>query len=120
MWMPFVKGLEIGGWCRDGLAKPYKMDAPKEFSLSRIVLHPRSREAHSVFGTGALLLCQPSEMVRVGRSCTLVAARKHPTRSEQGRLLLTMHPENWLPDLDSHQDKRFNRPTCYFDTTWQK
>ena len=25
----------------------------------------------------------------------------------------------WLPDLDSHQDKRFNRPPCYFDTTWQ-
>src|ERR1043166_2274393 len=27
--------------------------------------------------------------------------------------------ENWLPDLDSHQDKRFNKPPCYFDTTWQ-
>ena len=26
---------------------------------------------------------------------------------------------NWLPDLDSHQDKRLNRPPCYFDTTWQ-
>ncbi len=22
---------------------------------------------------------------------------------------------NWLPDLDSHQDKRLNRPPCYFD-----
>jgi hypothetical protein len=42
-----------------------------------------------------------------------------PPRSEQGRLLLTIHPENWLPDLDSHQDKRFNRPPCYFDTIWQ-
>ena len=30
-------------------------------------MHPRSPEAHSVFGTGALLLCQPSEMVRVAR-----------------------------------------------------
>ena len=35
------------------------------------------------------------------------------------RLLLTLHPEKWLPDLDSHQDKRLNRPPCYFDTTWQ-
>lgn len=26
---------------------------------------------------------------------------------------------NWLPDLDSHQDKRFNKPPCYFDTIWQ-
>ncbi|MDB6033075.1 MAG: hypothetical protein JWM16_3413 [Verrucomicrobiales bacterium] len=25
----------------------------------------------------------------------------------------------WLPGLDSHQDKRVNRPPCYFDTTWQ-
>jgi hypothetical protein len=30
-------------------------------------LHPRRCEPHSVFGTGALLLCQPSEMVRAGR-----------------------------------------------------
>src|SRR5262245_52096374 len=27
---------------------------------------------------------------------------------------------NWLPDLDSHQDKRLNRPPCYFDTIWQR
>ena len=27
--------------------------------------------------------------------------------------------KNWLPDLDSHQDKRFNKPPCYFDTIWQ-
>ena len=26
-------------------------------------MHPHSPKAHSVFGTGALLLCQPSEMV---------------------------------------------------------
>ena len=42
-----------------------------------------------------------------------------PPRSEQGRLLLTLHPEKWLPDLDSHQDKRLNRPPCYFHTIWQ-
>src|SRR5437667_9439975 len=24
-----------------------------------------------------------------------------------------------LPDLDSHQDKRLNRPPCYFHTIWQ-
>src|SRR5262245_11616134 len=35
------------------------------------------------------------------------------------RLLLTLHPEKWLPDLDSHQDKRLNRPPCYFHTIWQ-
>ena len=28
-----------------------------------------------------------------GRSCSLVAVRKHPPRSERGRLLLTLHPE---------------------------
>ena len=40
-----------------------------------------------------------------GRSCTLVAVREHPPRSERGRLLLTLHPENWLPGLDSHQHR---------------
>src|SRR6266567_3816217 len=44
MGFPFVKGFKVA----DGEG-----------------LHPRSPEAHSVFGTGALLLCQPSEMVRV-------------------------------------------------------
>ena len=47
MGMPFVKGLEIGGWCRD---------------CTHAV--PQGG-THSVFGTGALLLCQPSEMVGV-------------------------------------------------------
>ena len=28
--------------------------------------------------------------------------------------------KEWLPDLDSHQDKRINRPPCYFHTTWQQ
>src|SRR5439155_25785898 len=35
---------------------------PKIWSFtSRIVMHPRSAEAHSVYGRGPLLLCQPSE-----------------------------------------------------------
>ena len=34
-----------------------------------------------------------------------------PPRSEQGRLLLTIHPENWLPGLDSHQHGGRNH-TC--------
>jgi hypothetical protein len=25
----------------------------------------------------------------------------------------------WLPDLDSHQDKMFNKHPCYFDTIRQ-
>jgi hypothetical protein len=28
-----------------------------------------------------------------------------PPGSEPGRLLLTLHPENWLPGLDSHQHR---------------
>lgn len=79
-------------------------------------------------------ICLPSKMVRVAGvgfpslknwllQTTLFASRTvthlRPPRSEQGRLLLTLHPEKWLPDLDSHQDKRLNRPPCYFDTIWQ-
>ena len=51
-------------------------------------MHPRSPEAHSVFGTGALLLCQPSEW------SGWQELHLRPPRSEQGRLLVTLHPEN--------------------------
>src|SRR5439155_876994 len=50
-----------------------------------------------------------------GRSCTCDLLVPNPDTSG----LLTLHPGKWLPDLDSHQDKRLNRPPCYFDTTWQ-
>ena len=77
-------------------------------------MHPRSPEAHSVFGTGALLLCQPSAMVRVaGVAPATSSFRTRPSAAD-------ITPWNWLPDLDSHQDKRLNRPPCYFDTTWQR
>ena len=75
MGFPLVRDLESGGWCRDGLPKPYKLVAQVSSFASRIVMHPRSPEAHSVFGTGALLLCQPSEMVRVGVAPTTSSFR---------------------------------------------
>src|SRR2546422_4789148 len=50
-----------------------------------------------------------------GRSCACDLLVPNPDASG----LLTLHPGKWLPDLDSHQDKRLNRPPCYFDTTWQ-
>ena len=40
-------------------------------------------------------------------------------RDRRSQLISACPPENWLPDLDSHQDKRLNRPPCYFHTTWQ-
>src|SRR5881296_655031 len=43
-------------------------------------------------------------------TCLLILPRRWPRAN--ARLLLTLHPENWMPDLDSHQDKRFNRPPC--------
>ena len=39
-----------------------------------------------------------------GRSCTCDLLVPNPDSSG----LLTLHPEKWLPDLDSHQDKRLN------------
>src|SRR5260370_3841751 len=54
-----------------------------------------------------------------GRSCTLVAVRKHPPRSEQGRLLLTLHPEIGCQGWTRTNTERLNRPPCYFDTIWQ-
>src|SRR5258705_13479286 len=60
-------------------------------------------------------ICLPSKNGQGGRSCTCDLLVPNPDASG----LLTLHPGKWLPDLDSHQDKRLNRPPCYFDTTWQ-
>jgi hypothetical protein len=73
MEFPFVEVLEIGGWCRDcthAARRLTRFSGPGHYCSAN---HPN--------GQG-------------GRSCTLVAVRKHPLRSEQGRLLLTLHPEN--------------------------
>src|SRR6266478_4713303 len=76
---------------------------------------PTSARADPVFKTGAASFYLPAFQKWSGWQ----ELHLRPPRSEQGRLLLTLHPEKWLPDLDSHQDKRLNRPPCYFDTIWQ-
>src|SRR5437867_10640939 len=76
---------------------------------------PTSASADPIFETGAASIYLPAFQKWSGWQ----DLRLRPPPSEGGRLLLTLHPEKWLPDLDSHQDKRFNRPPCYFDTTWQ-
>ena len=48
-----------------------------------------------------------------------MAVRKHPPRSEQGRLLLTLHPEIGCQSWTRTNTARLNRPACYFDTIWQ-
>ena len=48
-----------------------------------------------------------------------MAVRQHPPRSEQGRLLLTIHPEIGYQGWTRTNTERLNRPPCYFDTTWQ-
>src|SRR5262245_14212705 len=88
-----VNALEIGGWCRDcthAARRLTRFSGPGHYCSAN---HPKWS------GWQELHL--------------------RPPRSERGRLLLTLHPEKWLPDLDSHQDKRLNRPPCYFDTIWQ-
>src|SRR5215467_13460358 len=55
-----------------------------------------------------------------GMNCTLVAVRKHPPRSERGRLMLTMHPEIGCQGWTRTNTERLNRPPCYFHTTWQR
>ena len=82
-------------------------------------MHPRSPEAHSVFRTGALLLCQPSEMVRVAGVAAWWPCASTLLGSEPGRLLLTLHPENGCQGWTRTNTVRFNKPSCYFDTTWQ-
>ena len=53
--------------------------------------------------------------------CGMGNAERGIFRSPAGCLARIPHSAfDWLPDLDSHQDKRLNRPPCYFDTIWQK
>src|SRR6266568_2287513 len=75
MGFPFVKGFKVA----DGEG-----------------LHPRSPEALSVFGTGALLLCQPSEMVRVaGLAPASSSFRGRPSAAD-------ITPWRWRCRQDSH------------------
>src|SRR5258706_15554668 len=67
MRMPFVKGLEIGGWCRD------RTHAARR--LTRF-----SRPGH---------YCSANHPKWSGWQ----ELHLRPPRSEQGRLLLTLHPE---------------------------
>jgi len=63
---------------------------------------PTSARADPVFKTGAATLYLPAFQKWSGWQ----ELHLRPPRSEQGHLQLTLHPGKWLPDLDSHQDKR--------------
>ena len=49
-----------------------------------------------------------------------MAVHKHPHISERGRLLLTLHPEIGCQGWTRTNTVRFNKPSCYFDTTWHR
>ena len=90
--MPFVKGLEIG-WCRDcthAAGRLTRFSGPGHYCSAN---HPQWS------GWQELHL--------------------RPPRSEQGRLLLTLHPEIGCQGWTRTNTERLNRPPCYFDTTWQ-
>ena len=60
-----------------------------------------SARADPVFKTGAASIFLPTFQKWSGWQ----DLHLRPSRSEQGRLLLTLHPEKWLPGLDSHQHR---------------
>ena len=62
---------------------------------------PTSARADPVFETGAASLYLPAFPKWSGWQ----ELHLRPPCSEQGRLLLTLHPEKWLPGLDSHQHR---------------
>ena len=94
MRMPFVKGLEIGGWCRDcthAARRLTRFSGPGHYCSAN---HPKWS------GWQELHL--------------------RPPRSEQGRLLLTIHPEIGCQGWTRTNTVRVNKPSCYFiNTTWQ-
>src|SRR5258708_7538943 len=93
MRMPFVKGLEIGGWCRDcthAARRLTRFSGPGHYCSAN---HPKWLKWQDL--------------------------HLRPPRSEQGRLLLTLHPEIGCQGWTRTNTVRFNKPACYFDTTWQ-
>ena len=83
-------------------------------------MHPRSPEARSVFGTGALLLCQPSEAKVTSVECR-VTRNRSILCILMGRVsLVTRHVslESGCQGWTRTNTVRFNKPSCYFDTTW--
>src|SRR5580765_7292984 len=90
---PFVEVLAIGGWCRDcphAARRLTRFSGPGHYCSAN---HPKWS------GWQELHL--------------------RPPRSEQGRLLLTLHPEIGCQGWTRTNTVRFNKPSCYFDTTWQ-
>src|SRR5687767_4319769 len=77
------------------------------------------RLAPILFGDRCSQLILPSTSGQDDRSCTCDLLVPNWWLRANARLLMTLHPAKWLPDLDSHQDKRLNRPPCYFHTIWQ-
>src|SRR6266404_9217934 len=76
---------------------------------------PTSARADPVFKTGAASLYLPAFQKWSGWQ----ELHLRPPRSEQGRLLLTLHPENGCQGWTRTNTERLNRPPCYFHTTWQ-
>src|SRR5689334_18780064 len=76
---------------------------------------PTSVCTDPVFKTGAASLYLPAFHKWSGWQ----ELHLRPPRSERGRLLLTLHPEIGCQGWTRTNTVRFNKPSCYFDTTWQ-
>ena len=76
---------------------------------------PTSVLTDPVFETGAASLYLPAFQKWSGWQ----ELHLRPPRSEQGRLLLTIHPEIGCQGWTRTNTERLNRPPCYFHTTWQ-
>src|SRR6266566_7625081 len=94
MVVPFVKGLELA----DGVGiAPTQPGGSLGFRDRGITALPTIRN-----GQG-------------GRSCTCDLLVPNPDASG----LLTLHPEIGCQGWTRTNTVRFNKPSCYFDTTWQ-
>src|SRR6267142_2795265 len=93
MEFPFVEVLEIGGWCRDcthAARRLTRFSGPGHYCSANHPTWSGWQELHL-----------------------------RPPRSERGRLLLTLHPEIGCQGWTRTNTVRFNKPSCYFDTTCQ-
>src|SRR5438552_18767386 len=87
----------------------------RKWRKASVMLRPRlapilfSRQVQPAY------ICLPSKNGQGGRSCTCDLLVPNPDASG----LLTLHPENGCQGWTRTNTVRFNKPSCYFDTTWQ-
>lgn len=87
-------------------------------NITKWEVRSRNSEVHRNIALEYFALPASDFRLRIGAP-TWIRTTSLRLRRAACRISCTLGAENRLPDLDSHQDTRLNRPPCYFDTIRQ-